>query len=119
MVRHSSSRAKSFISVALAGLMISAAQGSAHASEWESKSIKVSTSGLDLRAPAGAAALRQRVLVAANKVCGWLNPDDPINSETFGDCVHGAVSHTSPPVATVIAAAQGVTTVASAAGPSR
>ncbi len=119
MVRRSNSGARLFISVALAGLIASAAQVSAHAREWESESIKVTTSGLDLRTPSGAAALRQRVLVAAYKVCGRINPDEPPNAEAFGDCVSGAVRHASPAMASVIAAAQGVTRMASAAGPSR
>jgi len=112
-------RTQLFLGLALAGLLTSVGTVGARANDRATDSISVSARDLDLRTHTGAATLRHRVIVAAYKVCERGNTADPLDSDAFGECVREAVRHVSQQVDTLIAAAQGGSQMASAAGPSR
>lgn len=119
MFHRSNTRAHLVLGLAVAALVMSSAQSGASANERASDTIPVAARDLDLRTHTGAASLRHRVVAAAYKVCEQGNPGVAIHSDAFGDCVNEAVRHASRQVETLIAAAQGTTMLASAAGPSR
>jgi UrcA family protein len=119
MFHQSKTPAKLFLGLAVAGLINAAGTVNAGANERYTDSITVAARDLDLRTHTGAASLRHRVVVAAYKVCERVNPGELINSDAFGECVQEATRHASRQVETLIAAAQGATQMASAAGPSR
>ncbi len=108
-----------FLGLAVAGLIATAGPVSAYANERDSDSMTVAARELDLRTPTGAASLRHRVAIAAYNVCAEGKPGDAISSAAFRDCVNAAIRRASRRVETLIAAAQGATMLASAAGPSR
>lgn len=116
---HRSTSQKYFLGLAAACLIASSAPVAGHANERDSDSIAVSARDLDLRTQEGAASLRHKVLAAAYKVCGEVNPGAAIGSDAFNDCVGEAMHRASRRVQTLIAAAQGPAMLASAAGPSR
>lgn len=67
-------------------LCLASLAGSAHAQpDTQTLTMKVSTDGLDLTAPAGRKALHHRLAVAVRSVCG---PTEMVGAPMYNDYVH-------------------------------
>jgi len=78
-------------------------------------SVLVSGAGLNLHSAAGAAALHQRVRIAAVRLCGAVMPNEPFWSDASTDCAGDAVHDAGPQMRAMIAAAGSSNRVATAA----
>jgi UrcA family protein len=87
MFRAKACMPKMFLSLALAGMLLS---GSARAAEQSSEGVAVSVQDRDLSASGAEAKLRHRVLVAAYKVCSAVDPSAAIGSDAFIECLQAA-----------------------------
>ena len=96
-------RAFALTASALAIMTAAAVASPAHAADSDTKSAKIHYRDLDLTTDAGAAALKQRVVHAAARVCGPVDGLTLDDRARFHACRDNAIASASPQMNAVIA----------------
>jgi UrcA family protein len=107
MIHPQSHLAKLFLGLAVAGLIGAGARTPALAAGPQGDSITINAQGLDLRTPAGAAVLRQRVVAAAHRLCEDHTASGTQDSEAFMSCLRDMTRGATPQMQALVDAARG------------
>ena len=103
---------RSIGSVLVAMLITTGAFAAAPSDDTDTRTVVVSTKGLDLGSPVDQALLQQRIERASRKVCGLYEPGAPPISASYRECHQAAIADASAQLKVLIARVDGRTLIA-------
>ena len=99
-------------SILIAMLITTSVFGATPSDDTETRTVVVSTQGLDLGSPAGQALLQQRIERASRKVCGLYESGAAPISAAYRECQQAAMADASAQLKVLIARAERPTLIA-------
>ena len=99
-------------SILIAMLITTGVFGATPSDDTETRTMVVSTQGLDLASPAGQALLQQRIETASRKVCGLYESGASSISTSYRECHEAAVADAAAQSRVLVARAEGRTLIA-------